>query len=184
MTTLGVLSSDEYWNFVSEGKNIEQAGHFHELANDVNAGRYSWQEFMASVANDSGKTLDQVKRLYDEHTLNVKALSLAKSLKPKYTLGVLSNAHHDYIQPILEEAKLSEVFDYVFVSSRIGFIKPQPQIYEHALAALGCQPEQCLFIDDAVSNVEGANKVGIDTILYRSYSQLVEDLRQKGVEIA
>ena len=54
-----------------------------------------------------------------------------------------------------------DLFDHAFVSHEMHLAKPDPEIYCEAVRRIGRPAEQCLFIDDALVNVEGAQAVGL-----------------------
>ena len=61
---------------------------------------------------------------------------------------------------------LDELFDTVIDSSEVGVRKPDPRIYELALAELGgVDPARSVFLDDYPGNVEAARRVGMFGIL-------------------
>ncbi|MEJ7677523.1 MAG: hypothetical protein WKG06_06550 [Segetibacter sp.] len=43
--------------------------------------------------------------------------------------------------------------------------------------------EEALFIDDNIRNVDAAKHVGLNAILFKSPSQLLEDLSAKGIDL-
>jgi FMN phosphatase YigB (HAD superfamily) len=47
----------------------------------------------------------------------------------------------------------------------IGAAKPSPEAYRIASHALGVQPEECLFFDDEIECVKGAQAVGMGAYL-------------------
>uniref|UniRef100_A0A914EQQ8 Uncharacterized protein n=1 Tax=Acrobeloides nanus TaxID=290746 RepID=A0A914EQQ8_9BILA len=55
-------------------------------------------------------------------------------------------------------------YDIIFESCKLGMRKPNRDIYEHVLSELKIQPEEAIFIDDLIQNIEGANQVGLTTI--------------------
>ncbi|MEO7194981.1 MAG: HAD-IA family hydrolase [Pseudonocardiaceae bacterium] len=63
---------------------------------------------------------------------------------------------------------LSNLFDVVADSTAVGCEKPQPQIFQTALAELGTAPEDAWFVGDGLLNdVFGAHTAGISTaVLY------------------
>ena len=69
--------------------------------------------------------------------------------------GLLSNA--DEVSPEIDQ----ELFDTVLLSGELGFGKPDPRIYLLAASRLELAPEDCVFVDDLVSNVRGAAGVGM-----------------------
>ena len=44
-------------------------------------------------------------------------------------------------------------------------------------------PSETIFVDDMEANVEGANKLGIKTILFKSPKELREELNNFNIEI-
>jgi 2-haloacid dehalogenase len=52
-------------------------------------------------------------------------------------------------------------FDGMVVSADIALGKPDPAIYRYLLDAYDLQPEQCLFADDNLANVEAAREIGM-----------------------
>ena len=61
---------------------------------------------------------------------------------------------------------VDDAFEVVIDSSEVGLRKPNPAIFELALARLGgIPPEHAVFLDDVESNLVGARKAGLLTIL-------------------
>ena len=55
----------------------------------------------------------------------------------------------------------ADLFDNVFVSHEMHLAKPEPEIYHAAVRQIGRPAAQCLFIDDSLLNVEGAQREGL-----------------------
>ena len=72
-------------------------------------------------------------------------------------------------------------FDGTVVSGREGVAKPEPAIFRRLLDRFGLTPNTTLMIDDAKENLETANKLGIQTALFRSARQLRTELEAVGV---
>ncbi len=56
------------------------------------------------------------------------------------------------------------MFDRVIESAKAGVRKPEPEIYEMMLSALGVDATQCIFIDDLGPNLKPAQAMGMRTI--------------------
>ena len=52
-------------------------------------------------------------------------------------------------------------FDGMVVSADVALGKPDPAIYRYLLGAHGLAPQQCLFADDNLANVEAARALGM-----------------------
>lgn len=49
----------------------------------------------------------------------------------------------------------------------LGMRKPEARIYQHVLQAEGFSPSDTVFFDDNADNIEGANQLGITSILVK-----------------
>jgi putative hydrolase of the HAD superfamily len=74
-------------------------------------------------------------------------------------------------------------FDHHIFSGEVRSVKPEPEIYQHCIEALGVQPSEALFIDDREMNLEQARAAGIRTIRFQSVDQLRQDLQALGFPI-
>jgi HAD superfamily hydrolase (TIGR01509 family) len=72
---------------------------------------------------------------------------LLEELSGRYRLGVVSNFYGN-LEFLCEEIGYRKFFDTVIDSARIGVSKPQPAIFEAAVAKLGYRPEQILLVGD------------------------------------
>ncbi len=94
----------------------------------------------------------------------------------KYKLGLLSNYSNDLRPKIENEWALGSVFDEIIISCEVGMIKPDPAIFNLMLARLGVKAEESVFIDDRIKNIDGAKKMGFQTIFFTSKEQALKEL--------
>ncbi|MGB6059480.1 MAG: HAD family phosphatase [Microthrixaceae bacterium] len=59
-----------------------------------------------------------------------------------------------------------DLLDGVVVSGSLGFLKPDPRIFDVALQTAGVPAELALFIDDSPTNVDGARALGIRSLVF------------------
>jgi 2-haloacid dehalogenase len=71
-----------------------------------------------------------------------------------------------------------ELFDDIIVSGEHGLVKPDPAIYELTLRRIGRLASECVFIDDALPNIETAGALGFETIHFQSPAQLESELQR------
>jgi epoxide hydrolase-like predicted phosphatase len=79
------------------------------------------------------------------------------------------------------QPRLGEVFETLVVSGREGVMKPDPRIFHILCERADVAPQDCIFIDDAAHNAEGARAVGMDGIHFTTPEQLARDLAERGV---
>jgi 2-haloacid dehalogenase len=75
-------------------------------------------------------------------------------------------------------------FRGIVVSGRIGMVKPDREIYEHAIGRFGLEPGRTVFIDDSVRNVAGAAEAGLHAIHYTGPEPLARDLAALGLPVS
>ena len=109
---------------------------------------------------------------------------LVRELKEKgYGIYLLSNAasrQHEYWPRIPG----SECFDGTLISADVKLVKPQPEIYRLLCETFSLIPDECVFIDDAINNAEGAFLCGMHPIVFHDdVSELRARLREEGVDL-
>jgi HAD superfamily hydrolase (TIGR01509 family) len=114
--------------------------------------------------------------------LNRELLELIAAVKPKYKIAILSNASQELIEESLKQNSVSELFDVVITSSKSGFVKPQPEIFELTLTELGVTPKEALFIDDSTSNAAAAKELGLVSVHYKGIENLKGEFHLKKIE--
>lgn len=61
-------------------------------------------------------------------------------------------------------AEVMTLFEHVVESSKLGFRKPDPRIYQHACELIGVPPAACVYLDDLGINLKPARALGMRTI--------------------
>jgi putative hydrolase of the HAD superfamily len=82
--------------------------------------------------------------------------------------GLVANSWPDPARLLRADAEavgLAPLLDVMVLSEELGASKPQPEIFLHALAALGVEPERALYVGDRLeTDVQGAANVGMTTV--------------------
>lgn len=79
---------------------------------------------------------------------------------------LLSNDISEWSRYITSFYRLDPYFTKKIVSGDVKCRKPEEQIFRIALEKTGKKPEQCVFIDNSVLNLETASKIGMNSILF------------------
>lgn len=83
-------------------------------------------------------------------------------------LGVISN-FDSRLDDLLQALGLDQFFDSVHISTRVGAAKPDPVIFEAALAHHNIEAHQAWHVGDSLrEDVEGAEAVGINAVFLNS----------------
>lgn len=108
---------------------------------------------------------------------NLELLEFIASLKPRFKIGMLSNiSSRERVGIRFEPGQLDAHFDTIVASGDVGYVKPQPEIYEIAATRLEVQPSECLFIDDIADFCEAARGVGMHAIQFLNTQQAITDV--------
>ncbi len=72
--------------------------------------------------------------------------------------------------------------DNILISADIGYIKPQPEIFEYFLSKYALDPSTCFFIDDQEENIAAAQTFGIEgmQIKHDTIHEIAQRLRAIG----
>src|SRR6201747_440433 len=73
-------------------------------------------------------------------------------------------------------AEVMALFDHIIESAKIGLRKPDPSIYRMMVAALGVDPERCVYLDDLGVNLKPAREMGMTTIKVLNAAQAIGEL--------
>ena len=143
---------------------------------DIEAGRMDLESFFTECLKHCrpGTTLETIYHCQEQFfgTPRPDDVALVKELSQKYDIYMLSNNNPFSMLmhiPNFERAgvPLDKSFKKLFFSHELRMLKPNREIYEHAIAESGCKPEECLFIDDSQRNVDGGIAAGMHAVLYR-----------------
>jgi HAD superfamily hydrolase (TIGR01509 family) len=84
-------------------------------------------------------------------------------------LGVVSNIlhePHERVARLMRRLGLWSLFDGVVFSSALGWAKPRPEPFRACLRELGARPEVAAHIGDLPSDVLGAQRAGLQPLLF------------------
>jgi hypothetical protein len=97
-----------------------------------------------------------------------------------YTVSLMSNTHDIHAKSNMLRG-FYDIFDNVFLSNEIGFIKPDMDKYKYVLNKLDTKPKKCVFIDDKIQNLVPARELGIIVIRFESFDKFKEQLNELGI---
>ena len=96
-------------------------------------------------------------------------LELILRLRKQYKILMLSNIN-EFIFDFCKENHFKknghvfeDYFDKVYLSYEMGICKPDSRIFEQMIENAGLIPQQCLFLDDGIKNIETAQALEFQT---------------------
>jgi glucose-1-phosphatase len=114
-------------------------------------------------------------------TANEDTLKIARAIRHDAMLAIYTNngplvkEHLDYLLP-----ETTGLFELRFCSYEFGTKKPDPESFTRLVKTLKREPQECWFIDDKKSNVQGARLAGLRGHHFRHADLLADDARELG----
>jgi 2-haloacid dehalogenase len=106
-------------------------------------------------------------------------VEIMKELKQAgYPLYGLSNWSAETFPHAREKHDFFDLLDDFVISGEVGHVKPHPEIFQIMLDRIGRPANECLFIDDAMANIQQAQSLGFATVLFESPEQLRSRLHE------
>ena len=142
---------------------------------DVEEGKITADEFRAELSRIVGRTLsfDDCRYGWLGYRKEVprRNLDALKRLRGEgYRLILLSNTNPFMMSWALTkdfdggEGSLEDYFDALYLSYRLGVMKPDARFFQAVIENEYILPEESLFVDDGSRNVETARKLGFNTM--------------------
>ena len=97
-------------------------------------------------------------------------LELARQIGQEHEVFILSNTDEIHFPYIWNNfLQLHHFGDNLMLSYELQAVKPDFEIYQFAMNKFNLKPEECIFIDDKIINVEAAENYGIPAIWHQSF---------------
>jgi len=134
-----------------------------------------WKDVVQSVFNDVGM-VQNFDRFFDEvyekfrdaqgWVLFPETLEVLEELKRRHLkLGIISN-FDSRIYSVMDSLGIRSFFDVITLSSETGYCKPDREIFDAAVTAIGMRASEILFVGDSLEDdVEAALRTGLRAIL-------------------
>lgn len=151
------------------------------IIGDLEEGMLTAEDFRAEVLSESapGCCPEDVDRALCHILDRIEPYKagLLNRLAESYDIYMLSNNNPITMVRAYElfaqvGAPIDDVFKKCFLSYEMKALKPSEAFYKSVLQQIGLPSEEVLFIDDSVSNVEGANAAGLPAVHYVPGSDL------------
>jgi epoxide hydrolase-like predicted phosphatase len=155
---------------------------------NLEEGKITAEDFRSKLSSLTGHelTFDECKHAWLGYRKDVpqRNLDLLKELRAKgYRLILLSNTNPFMMDWALSSefdgkgSSLNDYFDALYLSYRLGIMKPAPDFFRQVLDNENILPEETLFVDDGPRNVEAAGKLGFMTMCPDNGSDWTGELR-------
>jgi epoxide hydrolase-like predicted phosphatase len=138
--SVGAITNEEYAQHIAHGLNLPS----------VETAKSFLNEFWA------------------QDRFNREVAAAARALRGRYRTALLTNNFPGAEQVIRDNLgfDVQAEFDVCINSAQVGLRKPDPAIFRLTLDQLGVEPQQTIFLDDILRNVDSARELGIHTLQF------------------
>ena len=166
---------------------VAKATVLNPLWNEYDRGVMSDEEILQGFIDSDPEIEEEIRKAvrYIEPmvTRNDYAIPWIQELQDKgYRCLYLSNFSERGHRECAAALDFIPYMDGGILSYQEKLIKPMPEIYQLLIDRYGLVPEECVFMDDTLRNLEAAEKFGIHTIHFQNKAQAVEELQKLGVD--
>jgi FMN phosphatase YigB (HAD superfamily) len=153
---------------------------------DFDRGRVEPEALAELLAAQSGVPADDLQDFIHAipdhlHTLMDTQALLPRLLSHGHRLVYLSNMPLPYSERLLQERTFFQFFDGGIFSGVVGLVKPEPAMFARAESELELDPDNTVFIDDNLHNVQAARRRGWEAIQFTDAEQCERELLDLGV---
>lgn len=107
------------------------------------------------------------------------SISLLKKLSEQgVPLFAISNYSAEKFPELLEEFSFMDMFDDIVISGEVGFVKPEPEIFEIAMDQFGLKPQEAVFVDDRLENIAAGEAFGLLPYHFSTPEKLENQLKR------
>lgn len=135
-----------------------------------------WKTIQQRFALDEKGVKNFRRDFFGGDVLDRALLNYIRNLRSHYKIGLLSNAFSDLRGYLENSWSIADVFDDLVISAEVGMVKPDANIFKLSLERLDVMPQQAVFIDDFLHNVEGARSLNINTVHFQNPDQAKQEL--------
>jgi putative hydrolase of the HAD superfamily len=95
------------------------------------------------------------------------AIDTLDYLKGKYQMHIITNGFEEIQDVKIKKSGLEGYFRHIFISEKVGYQKPQKEIFLHAMQVAGADLHESLMIGDNMqTDIAGARSVGMDQVFF------------------
>ena len=163
---------------------VNEAMFQHPFWNESDRGSLSSEELLEGFISHAPAYEDQIRRAYETVgktiALMPHTIAWVREMKERgYRLYILSNyAERTFEQP-RDQMEFLKFMDRTVFSFQCRMIKPEPEIYQYLCSRYDLIPEESIFLDDCLENVEAARGCGIHGIVFENFEQASLQLEEE-----
>lgn len=156
--------------------------------NELDRGVMDEEDVIKLIQEKNPEIADKVSLFWDRIIDTIESYSysrpLIQELKDRgFKVYLLTNYPRSlFISSVEQKFDFYDLVDGEVVSARVKHTKPEKEIYEILFDKYSLIPEECVFMDDKLANVETANLLGMNAFVFTNFEEAkakLEDIISK-----
>lgn len=149
---------------------------------DLDRGTLSYDEVVKFFSLRFPQYEPQIRKFFENKIIDClkpieKNISYVEELKRRgYKLYILSNFQYPAYENVSKKWDFFKLFDGEVISSHANLLKPERAIYEEIIQKYKLNPQETLFIDDSIENVEAAKIFDLQVLHLENFNELREKM--------
>ncbi|MFC1640948.1 HAD-IA family hydrolase [Patescibacteria group bacterium] len=169
----GVLFPHQPW--IGERPSKDELMKIKHIGIDIYDKNKMSKEYLKKKIFEADRPDEELQQIYNSLAIiDEELLEEVMRLKENYDLYIIANEADKWTDIRKDLSGFEKHFKKVYVSSEIGFKKPNPDVFEYFLEDTGLQPAECLFVDDSERNIEAAQSLGFKIHKYIGFQNFQE----------
>ena len=161
---------------------------FSDVWQQLNKGELTESQAKLAYQQQLAFSFQQVEALFyyiKETQIQIYGMqALLKTVKDTgYNVYALTDNVIEIVETLQQRYDFWPLFDGAIISAEVGCLKPNPDIYHCLLTRYQLTANECVFIDDVLKNIEGAQHVGLYGIHFENVDQCRLALNELGVMV-
>jgi len=143
---------------------------------ELSEGRITAQEFWQRFSRVSGKEIrEELFGKFFDPRLNKGTVAIIETLKKESRVVCGTNTIEPHYLKRVERGDY-QLFDELYASHIMGIAKPKAAFFEYIFRKEQIEARDAVFIDDDPENVESAEELGLEAILFRDAVSLKKEI--------
>jgi epoxide hydrolase-like predicted phosphatase len=153
-----------------------------EAAERAILGEIPEEELWQDVGRRLGLSADQLASFrldfWKSEMLDLELVLLIRTVRPRYKVGIISNAWSDARVVLNRKFSLDSLVDDVIYSAEVKLAKPDARIFQLALKRLDVHAKEAVFVDDMLGNVQAAQALGMKGVQFKNTEQTITEIKE------
>jgi putative hydrolase of the HAD superfamily len=163
-------------------ERLLQTAYDKEYSDQIDIGEHTqeegWEHMLDNLGLPYSKKTELEKFFHEDVYIDQELVADIRAYRQRFKTALLSN-YSDSMRPMLSGPwRMDGAFDEIVISSEVRMIKPDPAIFHYTLDKLGIHPQEAIFIDDRLVNVEGAQALGMHAFQYTGRAEMNRKIQE------